>query len=69
MAPRWSQEAPGAAKMAPRWPQNGPRVAPRWPQDGPQEIRASRDTEKWLQKRVFSDVKRYLLAEGELPMS
>merc|ERR1712026_141719 len=21
--------------MAPRWPQDGPKMAPRWPQDGP----------------------------------
>ena len=64
MAPRWSQEAPGAAKMAPRWPQNGPRMAPRWPQDGPQEIRASRDTEKWLQKRVFFRCKTLFVGGG-----
>ena len=32
LAPRWPQDGP---KMAPRWPQDGPKLAPRWPQDGP----------------------------------
>ena len=53
-APGMPKTGSKKAKMAPRWPQDGPKMAPRWPQDGPEMApRWSlklQDCPRWLQE-------------------
>ena len=53
MAPRWPQDGP---KMAPRWPQDpqdGPKTVPRQPEDGPKTAQDGPKAAPALQTREF----------------
>ena len=49
MAPRWPQDGPKMAPSRPRWPQDGPKNAPRLPKTAPRTAKMTPNRPRWPQ--------------------